>query len=554
MTAVRDSWRALWSSRLLVWVAGVGTVLAFGFGPERKAFNPPGVTSGFGWLGNLLAAPAARWDCGLVPGDRPLRLPPRPRRYTSSRTAFFPLYPLGLRSDRRGSASPPVLAGVLLSVAAFALALYGIHRLTTLELARGARPSLARRSRRAGGAPGGAADGVRADGVLLLGGVLGVAVPGAVGGAVLERAPRALDVGRRARGARRRDAQHRPGAAAAGADHLPVRAARGPSRRISARRELGAGGCARATGCAATCCGWRCCRSAWSSTAPTWRSPAATRWRRCTPRKSGAGTSRARTSASGTALRAAFEGARQLLSGQRQHIYFPTGEDSPFVMAGHNLMLLAFLRGGDPGDRRRAAQAAARLRRLRDRGAGAAALLPGRLAAADVAAALPAGAVPARHLARGWLPSVPRLQRPALVALGGADGVLPRPVRHLALGGVGDGRRRRRRGRSRSPDYRPGRAWIGAGRAARRARARDGRRRCVLEIPAALLFGVKLVEHPLRRRACRSPTPSCRTSAFVLVAVYLRADRRADRALVAVRPAPPRCRVALGRTVWSCCC
>src|ERR1039457_2974786 len=60
--AARDSWRALWSSRLLVWAAGTGTVLAFGFGPVRKAFDPPGVTRGFGWLGNLLAAPTARWD------------------------------------------------------------------------------------------------------------------------------------------------------------------------------------------------------------------------------------------------------------------------------------------------------------------------------------------------------------------------------------------------------------------------------------------------------------------------------------------------------------
>ena len=28
MIAIRDSWRALWASRLLVWFAGVGTVLA----------------------------------------------------------------------------------------------------------------------------------------------------------------------------------------------------------------------------------------------------------------------------------------------------------------------------------------------------------------------------------------------------------------------------------------------------------------------------------------------------------------------------------------------
>src|SRR5664280_654331 len=40
-------------------------------------------------------------------------------------------------------------------------------------------------------------------------------------------------------------------------------------------------------------------------------------------------------------VRAAFEGARQLLSFQRQHVYFPTAGGSPFVAAGHNLILLA---------------------------------------------------------------------------------------------------------------------------------------------------------------------------------------------------------------------
>jgi hypothetical protein len=138
MTAVRDSWRALWSSRLLVWGAGVATVLVLGFGPERKAFDPPGVTRGFGWLGNLLAAPAARWDAAwyLVIA----RYGYRPDLGIYPRTAFFPLYPLGLRAIT-WLGPPPILAGVLLSVAALALALYGVHRLTTLELARaGARP------------------------------------------------------------------------------------------------------------------------------------------------------------------------------------------------------------------------------------------------------------------------------------------------------------------------------------------------------------------------------------------------------------------------------
>src|SRR6266566_1367482 len=62
MRAIGDSARALVGSRVLVWLAGVGTLATLGFGPVRKAFDPPGVTRGFGWLGDLLAAPAARWD------------------------------------------------------------------------------------------------------------------------------------------------------------------------------------------------------------------------------------------------------------------------------------------------------------------------------------------------------------------------------------------------------------------------------------------------------------------------------------------------------------
>ncbi len=46
--------------------------------------------------------------------------------------------------------------------------------------------------------------------------------------------------------------------------------------------------------------------------------------------------------------RAAFEGARQLLSLQREHIYFTEAGGSPFVDAGHNLMLFAFLAAAVP--------------------------------------------------------------------------------------------------------------------------------------------------------------------------------------------------------------
>ncbi|MGH2855334.1 MAG: hypothetical protein ACRDLF_14205, partial [Solirubrobacteraceae bacterium] len=94
MAAVRDCWRALWVSRVVALLAGVGAVVAFGVGRARSAYVPPGVTSGFGWLGDLLAAPVARWDAawyltiahtGYRPDIGPL---------AAARTAFFPLYPL----------------------------------------------------------------------------------------------------------------------------------------------------------------------------------------------------------------------------------------------------------------------------------------------------------------------------------------------------------------------------------------------------------------------------------------------------------------------------
>ncbi len=147
--AVRDCWRALWTSRLLIWVAGVGTLLTYGFGPARHAFNPPGMTRGFGWLGDLLAAPAARWDAAWYEVIAHYGYRPDLGVFTSSRAAFFPLYPLGLRAFA-AIGVPLVLGGVLFSLIALALALYGIHRLTTLELARtggrsllGALPSAA---------------------------------------------------------------------------------------------------------------------------------------------------------------------------------------------------------------------------------------------------------------------------------------------------------------------------------------------------------------------------------------------------------------------------
>jgi len=424
MLAVRDSWRALWSSRVLVWTVGVGTVLALGFGPERKAFDPPGVTSGFGWLGNLLAAPAARWDAAwyLVIA----RYGYRPDLGITSRTAFFPLYPLGLRTITWFGV-PPVLAGVLLSAAAFALALYGIHRLTTLELTRSARPTLAGDrvadaarlavllvafapmafffsavyseslylalsvglfwSARNGrwmwvGVLGALAGATRSTGLVLVLPALMIYLYGPRE----DRPPdRPVD---RARPRRRR---------------LPARALQGVpawvSPRYRLRRDalwfalLPAGALLYGAGLALAGGNPLAPLHAQEAWNRYFAGPYVGVW---------------------DGMKAAFEGARQLLSGQRHHIYFPTGHDSPFVEAGHNLILLAFLAAAVPA-------VVGVVRRLP--------LAYGVYVVAALALPLsdPASSQPLMSLPRflvvlfplfiwlaAWLAERPRLQRPAL--------------------------------------------------------------------------------------------------------------------------------------------
>ncbi len=132
LTAWRESWRALWSSRLLVFAAGAGTVAALGSGPVRNAFNPPGVTHGFGRVADVLVSPVARWDSDwyLVIARGGYHVG---GALAATRTAYFPLYPLVLRAVALTQA-PLIVAGVLVSLVAFLLGLYGLHRLTTLEL------------------------------------------------------------------------------------------------------------------------------------------------------------------------------------------------------------------------------------------------------------------------------------------------------------------------------------------------------------------------------------------------------------------------------------
>lgn len=352
--ALRDVWRALWSSRLAVWIAGAGTVAALGFGPVRHAFDPPGLTRGFGRLGDVLAAPAARWDAAwyLVIAHYGYR--PELGSFTASRTAFFPLYPLGVRA-LADLGFAPVIAGVLLSLAALAAGLYGLHRLTTLEAARLRLPDggeiarlavlltafapmalyfsavyseslylalsvgaflCARRGRWASAATLGAlAAATRSTGVVLLVPLLLLYLYG-------PREDRAPDGGP-AR-ARRRVPGERATSVRLPLALRPRYRVRGDALWLAvvpvglglymARLGL-AGGDALAPFHA---------EAVWNR---HFAGPYGGMW---------------------DGAKAAFEGLRQLLSFQRHHVYYPVAGGSPFVDAGHNLLLLAFLLAAIP--------------------------------------------------------------------------------------------------------------------------------------------------------------------------------------------------------------
>jgi hypothetical protein len=290
----------------------------------------------------VLAAPVARWDSAWYLVIAHFGYRPQLGHLTAARTAFFPLYPFGIKA-LSWLGSPAILAGVLISLVAFAAGLYGIHRLTTLELGRGAAaaraPDAARLavlatafapmafffsavyseslylalsvglfwSARQGrwalaGVLGGLAASTRSAGLVLLAPALMIYLygpredrptPAARAGKLLERL--------RPRHRLRADALwlllipggvllFSLGLALAGGDGLAPLRAQG----VWGRHFAG---------------------------------PFAAVW---------------------DGLRAAFEGARQLLSFQSAHVYFPAGKGSPTVAASHNLLQLAFLLAAAP--------------------------------------------------------------------------------------------------------------------------------------------------------------------------------------------------------------
>jgi hypothetical protein len=126
--AVSVVWRAIWTSRLVVLVSGVLAVLSFGTAPNARQFDQFGLTAPFGYFGNLLVSPLARWDSAWY-----LAIAQGGYDHSPERTTFFPLYPLLVRGVGEVVRSE-LVAGVLISLACFAVGLVLLYRLTALEL------------------------------------------------------------------------------------------------------------------------------------------------------------------------------------------------------------------------------------------------------------------------------------------------------------------------------------------------------------------------------------------------------------------------------------
>jgi hypothetical protein len=107
---------------------GILAVLSFGRAPGTTGFDPVRLTAPFGYFGNLLVAPLARWDSVWY-----LAIAHGGYDHESARTAFFPLYPLVTRGLGVVLGSD-LVAGVIVSLLAFGVALALLYRLVAIEL------------------------------------------------------------------------------------------------------------------------------------------------------------------------------------------------------------------------------------------------------------------------------------------------------------------------------------------------------------------------------------------------------------------------------------
>ena len=142
--ALRAAWSVFWTTRTAVLVVAVFAALSFGpatggLAAENAAkFDEPALTRS---LAEPLLSPLARWDAVWY-----LRIADSGYGGSDVRAAFFPLYPGMVRAVAAPfGASPDALlvASYLVALAAFLAALVLLYRLVSLELGRPlARPAL----------------------------------------------------------------------------------------------------------------------------------------------------------------------------------------------------------------------------------------------------------------------------------------------------------------------------------------------------------------------------------------------------------------------------
>jgi hypothetical protein len=142
--ALRSAWSVFWTTRAAVLVVAVFAALSFGPAmgglAERNAevFDEPSLTRS---LAEPLLSPLARWDAAWY-----LRIAESGYGGSDVRAAFFPLYPLLVRAVAAPFGASPgalLVAAYVVSLAAFLGALLLLYRLVSLELGRPlAKPAL----------------------------------------------------------------------------------------------------------------------------------------------------------------------------------------------------------------------------------------------------------------------------------------------------------------------------------------------------------------------------------------------------------------------------
>lgn len=123
-------WRALWTSRLVIWLVGTSAVLNVGNSVNYGPLDPAGLTRPFGYFMNLLVSPFARWDSVWY-----LAIARFGYQGQADRTVYFPLYPYLMRG-LGWIVGSPLIAGIVISLACFAVGLLVLHRLVALDFPR----------------------------------------------------------------------------------------------------------------------------------------------------------------------------------------------------------------------------------------------------------------------------------------------------------------------------------------------------------------------------------------------------------------------------------